>query len=105
VFLEILARARRILTPTVDFTSRPGTGRPRVLPEKERDHVYDIVTHENPHIKMRDLLREVDDKVKKRSLQGFLRQMNLRKQVQKKRPFLTADHARARLDWANAHRL
>jgi hypothetical protein len=47
---------------------------------------------------MRDLLREVDDKVKKRSLQGLLRQMNLRKWIQKKRPFLTADHAAARLD-------
>ena len=53
---------------TSDFKSRPRSGRPRVLSEQERDHVYDIVTHVNPHIKMRDLLREVDNKVKKRSL-------------------------------------
>ena len=53
---------------TSDFKSRPRSGRPRVLSEQKRDHVYDIVTHVNPHIKMRDLLREVDNKVKKRSL-------------------------------------
>ena len=31
--------------------------------------------------------------------------MNLRKWIQKKRPYLTADHARARLDWAQAYKL
>jgi transposase len=62
-----------------NFTSKPRSGRRRALTDEQRDHVYDIVNHTNPHIKLRDLLREVDDVVKKRSLQGLLREMNKRK--------------------------
>jgi transposase len=55
------------------------------------------------HIKMRDLLHEVDDKVKVRSLQLLLREMGLRKWRQLKRPEIKAHHAEARLRWAYAH--
>ena len=50
----------------VQNASKPRSGRPRALTEEQRDHVYDIVNHTNPHIKIRDLLREVDDAVKRR---------------------------------------
>lgn len=87
---------------TTDFTTtRPS--RSRALDEEDRDRVYDIVSYEDPHIKMRDLLDSVDNKVKKRSLQRLLREMDLRKWVQKKRPRLTADRAQARLNWAINH--
>lgn len=49
---------------------------------------------------MRDLLREVDDAIKKRSLQGLLREMGKKKWMQKKRPVITVHHANARLAWA-----
>ncbi len=35
------------------------TSRLYSLTEEQRDYVYDVVNHTNPHIKMRDLLREV----------------------------------------------
>lgn len=35
---------------TPDCTLRLRKGRPRVLSEQERDHIYDIVTHQNPYI-------------------------------------------------------
>jgi hypothetical protein len=46
----------------------PRSGRPQSLTEEQRNHVYDVVNHTNPHIKMRDLLREVNDACKKRCL-------------------------------------
>jgi hypothetical protein len=49
---------------------------------------------------MRDLLLEVDDAVKKRSLQGLLQEMNKKKWLQMKRPAITQNHADSRLAWA-----
>jgi transposase len=63
----------------VDNVSRPRPGRSRILSEEQRDRVYDIVSYKDPHIKMRDLLREVDNAVKKRTMQTLLREMNLKK--------------------------
>lgn len=88
---------------TTDFTSKSRTGRPRALTEEQRDHVYDIVNHSNPHIKMRDLLREVNNDCKKRCMQSLLRAMDKKKWLQKKRPFITPAHAKARLEWAIRH--
>jgi transposase len=87
----------------INNASKSRSGRPRALTEEQRDHVYDIVNHTNPHIKMRDLLCEVDDVIKKRSLQGLLREMGKRKWIQKKRPIITIAHAQARLNWAIRH--
>lgn len=53
---------------TNDFTSKPRSGRPRALTEEQRDHVYDVVNYTNPYIKIRDLLREVNDDCKKSSI-------------------------------------
>ncbi|KAG9227919.1 hypothetical protein BJ875DRAFT_341439, partial [Amylocarpus encephaloides] len=60
---------------TSDFTSKSRCGRPRALTEEQRDYIFDTVNHTNPHIKMRDLLREVNDDCKKRCMQGLLRSM------------------------------
>jgi transposase len=86
-----------------DNTTRVRSGRPRILSEEDRDHIYDIVAHQNPHVKMRDLCREVSDKAKKRTMQRLLREMNLRKWLQIKRPALTETQVRARMTWAINH--
>ena len=39
----------------VDNASKPRSGRPRVITEEERDQMYDIVEHDDPFIKWRDL--------------------------------------------------
>jgi hypothetical protein len=36
-------------------------------------------------------------------MQGLLREMNKKKWIQKKRPFITPAHATARLEWAIRH--
>jgi transposase len=96
-FIQREARQAQNHTP-----SRPGPK--RKLSEEDRDHIYDIVHHQNPHIKHRDLLREVDNKIKLSSLRNLLREMGKRKWLQKRRPMLTADHARQRLRWARRNR-
>ncbi|MBE3044504.1 hypothetical protein IMZ48_18435 [Candidatus Bathyarchaeota archaeon] len=55
--------------------SRPRTGRPRVLTAEQRDHVYDLLAHKNPEIRMRDLLEEVDFKVKARAMRLLVREL------------------------------
>jgi predicted oxidoreductase (fatty acid repression mutant protein) len=49
----------------IDNASKSRSSRLRILTEEQRDHVYDIVNYRNPHIKIRDLLREVNDVIKK----------------------------------------
>ena len=83
--------------------SLPRTGRPRILTDEQRDHVYDIVTHKNPHISMPDLLAEVDNAVKLRSIRVLLREMDRRKWLQRRRPHLKPEHAAKRLRWAQQH--
>ena len=47
-----------------DNCSRPRSGAPKKLTPEQRDHLYDVAVHQNPHILNRDLLREVDGAVK-----------------------------------------
>lgn len=55
--------------------SLPRTGRPRSLTEEQRDHIYDVLTHRDPTIKMRDLLAEIDFAIKPRAMRLLLREM------------------------------
>lgn len=86
----------------VDNQSKPRSGRPRQVTEVQRDHLYDL-SQSSPHLKMQDLLTEVDGAVKKRALQYLLRELGLRKWRQLHRPALTGEQALARLNWANQY--
>jgi transposase len=86
----------------INNESRKRSGAPRKLSEEQRDHIYDLATH-NPHIKNRDLLEEVDEAIKKRSIQRLLREMGKRKWKQKQRPEIKAYHAEKRLEWAHTY--
>jgi hypothetical protein len=55
-----------------DLYSKPRSGRPRI-PAEQRDHVYEVVTHLNPYIIMRDLLRKVNDDYKIRYTKPVVR--------------------------------
>ncbi len=63
----------------IDNASKSRSGRPRALTEEQRDYIYNIVNYTNPYIKMRELLCEVDDVIKKRLLRGLLREMGKKK--------------------------
>ena len=89
----------RLFDPHVDETLPVKTtspnypGPPRKLTEEMRDYLYDIVVYQNPHIKMRDLVVEVNAAVKKRSIQKLLREMDRRKWRQRARPEIKEHHA------------
>jgi transposase len=74
----IITTCRREALRNIENIIQPRSGRPRGLREKQRDYIYDIVNHTNPYIKIRDL-REIDNIIKKRSIQGLLREMNKKK--------------------------
>lgn len=61
----------------LDNHSLPRSGRPNVLTEEQRDHLYDLITN-NPDMKMRDLLESVDEAVKERSIRRLLNEMGRR---------------------------
>ena len=86
-----------------DNSSKPRPGPPRKLTEEMRDHLYNVVVHQNPHIKMRDLVTEVSGAVKKRSIQKLLREIDRRKWRQHARPEIKEHYAQQRLIWAKAH--
>ena len=40
----------------INNKSRPRAGAPRKLSEEQRDHIFDIAIHQNPHITNQDLI-------------------------------------------------
>ena len=65
--------------------SKKRSGRPRKLTEEDRDYIYDLVKHQNPHIIHRDLLAAIDNKINYRSLRYLLKEMGTCKWLQKLR--------------------
>ena len=58
----------RLEAARVNNTTRSRSGAPRKVTAEQRDHIYDTISHTNPHIQTPDLLKEVDYTVKKRAL-------------------------------------
>jgi hypothetical protein len=83
-----------------DCLSTPRTGAPRKLTDSDRDHVYDIISFRNPHIKNRDLLLEVDSEVKLRTMKTLCRELGRKKWLKRKRAEIQPHYAIARLAWA-----
>lgn len=86
-----------------DNQSQPRSGCPWKLTEEQRDHLYDLSVHK-PHIRIRDMLSEVDHAVKERSIHGLLNEMGRRKWKQLQRPEIHEIHAQKRLAWANQYK-
>lgn len=78
------------------------SGAPRKLTEDDRDHIYETI-QQNPSILIKDLLSEVDDKVKRTSIWRLTHEMGLRKWRKMQRPTLTPQHAQKRLAWARRY--
>jgi hypothetical protein len=75
----IIKACQREATRNDNSLTTPRTGVPRKLSPIDRDHVYDIISFHNPHIKNRDLLLEVDSKVKIRTIQKLYRELGRKK--------------------------
>ncbi|KAJ6168001.1 hypothetical protein N7497_000844 [Penicillium chrysogenum] len=78
------------------------TGRPRILTENDRDRLYDCI-QQDLHTIYKDMIAEVDFKVKRESIRRLLNEMGLRKWRQKSRPELMPEHAAKRLAWARRY--
>lgn len=78
------------------------SGRPSKLDDNDRQKILQKI-HEQPRVLYEDLLAKVDYKVKKRSIARLLGVENLKKWRMMKRPYLTPEHAIARLRWAERY--
>jgi transposase len=83
-----------------DNVTRKRSGMPRRLSDEQRDYLYDIITHTNPHATNHDLCAEVDYTVKERTIQRLVRELGRKKWLQRRRPDITPEHAKQRLEWA-----
>lgn len=79
------------------------SGAPRKLSDEQRDHLYNLTIHQNPYITNRELVAEVDETIKKGSIQRLLREMGRRKWRQKQRPEIKVHQAEKRLQWARTY--
>ena len=83
--------------------SKARSGRIKKLTEAEKDRLLNAI-HGDPKVTAEDLLKEVDYKVKYRSIQRLLNAENLRKWRCSWRPYLKEEHALKRLRWAFQYR-
>lgn len=70
-----LSTIRATITRAGLRSPSPRTGRPRSLTEEQRDHIYDVLAHVDPCIKMRDLLAEIDFAVGERAMRLLVREL------------------------------
>ncbi|PMD21255.1 hypothetical protein NA56DRAFT_659243 [Hyaloscypha hepaticicola] len=75
----IINACQREATRNDRSLTTPRTGAPRKLSLTDRGHVYDIISFRDPYIKNRDLLHEVDNKVKIRTMQKLCRELGRKK--------------------------
>jgi transposase len=59
-----------------DNKTQPRSRPPCKLMEEHRDHVYNLISHQDPHIKIHDLCIEVDHVVKERLIQRLCHELN-----------------------------
>lgn len=83
--------------------SIPRPGPVRKLTKEDRDRVYDAI-QSRPDITRKDLLAEVDYKVKRHSIWRLTHKMGLRKWRKIDRPYLIPIHAAKRLNQALTYR-
>ncbi|PMD12777.1 hypothetical protein NA56DRAFT_586617, partial [Hyaloscypha hepaticicola] len=62
--LAIIKTCQREVTRNNSSLTTPRTGVSRKLSLTDRDYIYDIISFRDPYIKNRDLLHEVNNKVK-----------------------------------------
>src|ERR1700733_4109482 len=81
-----------------NFESRPRVGRPKVLTPREERQILRLVRR-FPKMSYRALVDLQGATVSKRTLQRILRIQRIRKWISKRRPKLTAEQARERLQF------
>jgi hypothetical protein len=59
--------------------SLPQVGPPRKLLDKDRDHLHNIAAHQDPYIKIQDLINKVDQPVSKDTVCRAFQEMHKKK--------------------------
>jgi transposase len=70
-------------------TSKPRSGRPRVINEEQRDELYDVIAHQKPGISYAELQAQYMPTACIRSIQRVFQAMRIRKWRKLQRPLLT----------------
>ena len=81
----------------------PRTGRPEILTKRDKRTILRAV-RKNRQYTREQVRRIYAPHVSLPTIDRMLREHNIKKWLAKKRPKLTADHAKARLQWALAHK-
>lgn len=79
---------------------RPGRQK-KLSPQQEAD--LKRRTEENTHIKMHELLEDVQNSASKRTVRRLFQNMHKKKWIQRDRPELQPYHAEKRLEWARKY--
>ncbi|KAJ5982151.1 hypothetical protein N7451_012251 [Penicillium sp. IBT 35674x] len=77
----------------------PRSGPPKKLNDEDRENIHRAIDT-NPRVKYDDLLATVDYRVRRQTIYKFLKEENRRKWLVLRRPALTEEQARKRLEWA-----
>ncbi|ETS77574.1 hypothetical protein PFICI_11448 [Pestalotiopsis fici W106-1] len=81
--------------------SRPGRGRRGILSDRDKRHLM-VAVGRDPFISIPILRRDVVPHVSVPTVRRFLRNAGIMHRRAARRPFLTKEHARKRLQWARA---
>jgi hypothetical protein len=73
------ALPKRILNTYGLYLRTLRTGAPRKLLVIEQHYVYDVIIFQNPYIKNQDLLYEVEEQIKIRTIQKLCRELGRKK--------------------------
>lgn len=61
------------------------------------------MAHQDPHIKYKELMNEVDRDVSRDTIRRVFREMHMKKWLPKERPAIQQHHAAQRLAWAQKY--
>jgi transposase len=78
------------------------SGRPKILSERDKNHLFRVI-RANPFISYNELREQTSITVSNDTLLRTIRDSGYGHWKAKKRPKLTEEHARLRLEWAKAH--
>lgn len=78
---------------------KPGSGRKNSLSDVERQRILNYVK-KNPNKTSSEVLKDQNLNVTARTVRNVLKSNTIKYSVPVKKPYLTAAHKRARLDWA-----
>jgi len=99
---QTVIRTVRRFTERNNLSSRPRSGHPRALSDRDKAHVLRVVRQEL-RITYRDIIQQAELSYHRRVVYNLIKEAGITNWRAKKRPLLTDDNARIRLAFAHSH--